>query len=115
MYGTPAVRVDVAGGGRGTPRLPDQQIVDSRAPSPESFSSRQSDALLLPISHFSPSPFLPAAIVTLPYPPLLCSFICLEYLSGGTLRGRLDKCGGGLGVGQAVKYGMQLASALAYM
>lgn len=43
------------------------------------------------------------------------SFICLEYLSGGTLRGRLDKCGGGLGVGPAVKYGLQLASALAYM
>ncbi|CAM9623510.1 unnamed protein product, partial [Ectocarpus sp. 12 AP-2014] len=43
------------------------------------------------------------------------SFIVLEYLSMGTLRGRLDKCGGGLGVGPAVKYGLQLASALSYM
>ncbi|CAN0187310.1 unnamed protein product [Scytosiphon promiscuus] len=43
------------------------------------------------------------------------SFIVLEYLSKGTLRGRLDKCGGGLGLGPAIKYGLQLASALSYM
>lgn len=43
------------------------------------------------------------------------SFIVLEYLAMGTLRKRLDNCGGGLGIQPTVKHGQRLASALAYM
>lgn len=61
-------------------------------------------------------PFVPSfsPYYSSPCPPFL-SFIVLEFLGGGTLRSRLDSCGGGLGIKPAVKYGHQLASALAYM
>ncbi|CAM9561494.1 unnamed protein product [Choristocarpus tenellus] len=43
------------------------------------------------------------------------SFAALEFLVGGTLRERLDRCGGGLGLKAGMKYGQQLASALEYL